>query len=101
MADPRPVRIGVVGLTSDHVWALIGALRAVPAVEVVAVAEPKEALRRRAASTVPGIAEHLDPEALMAAERPDAVLVCAENAAKPHVAVAALNRGIAVYQDKP
>lgn len=101
MADPRPVRIGVVGLTSDHVWSLIGALRALPAVEVVAVAEPSEALRRRAAGTVPGLAEHQDPEAMMAAERPDAILVCAENAAKPHIAITALKQGIAVYQDKP
>jgi predicted dehydrogenase len=101
MAEPRPIRIGVVGLTSDHVWALIAALRALPAVEVVAVAEPKEALRRRAAGAVPGLAEHQEPESMMDAERPDAVLVCAENAAKPAIAVAALDRGIAVYQDKP
>ncbi|BCB76494.1 hypothetical protein GCM10022251_23200 [Phytohabitans flavus] len=101
MADPRPVRIGVAGLTSDHVWSLVGALRALPAVEVVAVAEPIEALRRRAVEAVPGVGEHQDPEAMMAAERLDAILVCAENAAKPSIAVAALERGIAVYQDKP
>lgn len=101
MADPRPIRIGVVGLTSDHVWSLIGALRALPAVEVVAVAEPKEALRRRATDLVPGLDEHQEPVSMMDAERPDAILVCAENAAKPAIAVAALERGIAVYQDKP
>jgi predicted dehydrogenase len=96
MADPRPVRIGVVGLTSDHVWSLIGALRGLPAVEVVAVAEPSEALRRRA-----GPSAYRDAESMMDAERPDAILVCAENAAKPHIAITALKQGIAVYQDKP
>lgn len=101
MADPRPIRIGVAGLTSDHVWSLIGSLRALPAVEVVAVAEPSAALRGRAADAVPGLAEHEEPQAMLATERLDAILVCAENAAKAQIAVAALDRGIAVYQDKP
>jgi predicted dehydrogenase len=101
MAEPRPVRIGVVGLISDHVWSLIGSLRALPAVEVVAVAEPRAPLRRRAADVVPGMVEYREPEAMMATERIDAILVCVDNAAKPGVAVAALERGIAVYQDKP
>jgi predicted dehydrogenase len=101
MAEPRRIRVGVVGLTSDHVWSLIDSLRALPAVEVVAVAEPRQALRRHATAAVPGLAEHDEPEAMMTAERPDAVLVCAENAAKPHIAITALKQGIAVYQDKP
>jgi predicted dehydrogenase len=101
MAEPRPIRIGVVGLISDHVWSLIGSLRALPAVEVVAVAEPRAPLRRRAADAVPGTVEYQEPESMMATERLDAILVCADNAAKPGIAVAALERGIAVYQDKP
>ena len=101
MADPRPLRIGVAGLISDHVWSLIGSLRALPAVEVVAVAEPSAALRRRATDAVAGIIEYQEPEAMLAAERLDGVLVCADNAAKPGIAVAALARGVAVYQDKP
>lgn len=117
MADPRPIRVGVAGLTSDHVWSLIASLRAVPAVEVVAVAEPSAALRERAVrvlrepatgvpsgpadGTVPAPAGHDDPVAMLDAERLDAVLVCAENAVKAPIAVAALERGVAVYQDKP
>jgi len=101
MADPRRIRIGVAGLTSDHVWSLVGSLRALPAVDVVAVAEPRAALRRRAADAVPGLDEYEEPEAMLAAQRLDAVLVCAENAAKARIAAAALDRGVAVYQDKP
>ncbi|WP_422771124.1 Gfo/Idh/MocA family protein [Plantactinospora sp. WMMC1484] len=101
MADPRPIRIGVAGLTSDHVWSLVSSLRSLPAVDVVAVAEQTAALRERAGEAVPGVVGYEDPEAMLAAERLDAVLVCAENAAKPGIAVAALQRGVAVYQDKP
>ncbi|WP_425568502.1 hypothetical protein, partial [Nonomuraea antimicrobica] len=50
MADlPAPVlRFGVIGLSSDHVWDMLAALREQEGVEVVAAADPSPALRARA-----------------------------------------------------
>ncbi|MFG1706947.1 Gfo/Idh/MocA family protein [Nonomuraea sp. M3C6] len=99
MADV--LRFGVVGLSSDHVWHLLDALRRQDGVEVVAVAEPSPALRERAATEIPGVTGHESAGQLLDCGSLDAVLVCCDNAAKAVVVPAALARGIAVYQDKP
>ncbi|WP_172860718.1 Gfo/Idh/MocA family protein [Jiangella alkaliphila] len=91
----------MVGLISDHVWPLIEALRDVDGVQLVAVAEPRSQLRTRLAATIPGVAEYESHSDLFDSADVEAILVCVDNAAKTEVVPAALERGIAVYQDKP
>ncbi len=101
MTGQRKLRFGIAGMTSDHVWGMGDGLAALPEVELVAGAEPYAALRERAAQqwglqrTYAGYEQMLDSEEL------DAILVCADNAAKAEIVEAAARRGVHVYQDKP
>ena len=99
--EQQKVHMGIVGLTSDHVWQMGDGLAALPEVALVAAAEPYPELCARATQqwrlgrTYPDYRAMLDGEAL------DAILVCGDNAGKAEIAEAAAERGIHVYQDKP
>lgn len=100
MVDEAPLRFGVAGMSSDHTWEMGDGLAALPGVRLVAAADPAPALRERAAGRW-GLAAYPDHRQMLAAERLDAVLVCADNAAKAGIVEAAAARGVHVYQDKP
>jgi predicted dehydrogenase len=101
MAAARKLRFGVVGLTSDHVWDMGDGLAALPEVQIVAASDGYPELREKAAAqwglehTYEGTDELLD------GARPDAILVCCDNAGKAAVVESAARRGVHVYQDKP
>src|SRR5438046_1558980 len=97
----RKLRCGVVGMTSDHVWAMGDGLAAQPEVELVAGAEPYAELRDRARERWRLGQTYEDFGTMLAREELDAVLVCGDNASKADVAEAAAARRIHVYQDKP
>jgi predicted dehydrogenase len=83
------LRVGLVGagwIGSTHV----GTLAELPGARLVAVADP-----------VAEWAEHRDAESMLAGERLDAVLVCTPPDAHRAAAVAAAERGVAVYLEKP
>ena len=42
MSEGRKLRVGIAGMTSDHVWGMGDGLAALPEVEIVAGAEPSE-----------------------------------------------------------
>ena len=101
MADSPKLRFGVVGMTSDHVWAMGDGLAALPTVELVAGAEPYPELRERATQRWGLQRTYADFQTLLDREELHAILVCTDNASKADVAEAAARRGVHVYQDKP
>ena len=98
---PGKLRFGVVGLTSDHVWGMGDGLARLPGVEIVAASDGYPELREKAAKqwnleqTYEGCDELLD------SVKPDAILVCCDNAGKAAVVKSAAQRGVHIYQDKP
>jgi predicted dehydrogenase len=101
MAELGTLRAGVVGLVSDHVWAMGDGLAAQTSVALVAAADPHAELREQARERW-GLRQTYDDYATMLArEELQAILVCTDNASKADVAEAAAARGVHVYQDKP
>lgn len=101
MSAANQLRFGVVGLTSDHVWGMGDGLAALPEVELVGAADPHAELRERSATQWGLSATFDDAGPLLETLRPDAILVCCDNAAKPDVVAKAAAHGVHVYQDKP
>jgi predicted dehydrogenase len=97
----RKLRFGVVGMGSDHVWAMGDGLARLPEVELVAGAEGYPELRERATQQWGLARTYADHAAMLDREELDAILVCTDNASKADVAEAAARRGVHVYQDKP
>src|SRR5919109_4403524 len=97
----RKLRFGVVGMSSDHVWAMGDGLAALPEVELVAGAEAYPELRERATQQWGLQRTYTDYESMLDREELDAILVCTDNASKADIAEAAARRRIHVYQDKP
>ena len=95
------LRFGVVGLSSDHVWGMGDGLAAQPEVEIVAAADFYPELREQAATRWGIDRTYEGHQALLEEERPDAILICCDNAGKAEVVEAAAARGVHVYQDKP
>jgi len=100
-ATTKKLRVGIVGMSSDHVWAMGDGLAAQPEVELVAGAEGYSELRERARERWNLRTVYPDPEKMLDREELDAILVCTDNASKADIAEAAARRGIHVYQDKP
>jgi predicted dehydrogenase len=97
----KSIRFGIVGMTSDHVWGMAQRLAALPAVELVAAADPHEELTQRAQQRFGIKAVYDDHRKMYEKEKVDAVLICADNAAKVDLVDEAAKRGVHVYQDKP
>ena len=96
-----PLRIGVLGLSHDHVWGNLVALATGELGRLVAVAEPAPRLRERLGRDYGGVDVHPTYDALL--ERPDldAVLVFADNRLSAELGVQALGRGLPVMVEKP
>jgi predicted dehydrogenase len=91
------VRVGVIGagwIATHHV----ATLHKLGGAEVVAVCDVDEA---RAKELAPGAATYTDWRQLIDREAPDAVFVCVPPLAHRDPAVAALERGINVFLEKP
>jgi len=100
MADKRTYRIGVLGLTHDHVWGNLVALAAAGNGELVAAADPNAPLLEKVAELY-GCPTYADHEQMLDRERLDAVYVYADNATGAELAAIAAGRGLHVMVEKP
>jgi len=95
------LRVGVLGMTHDHVWGNLRDLNASPLGELVAAADPEPALREKAESeygcprTFESYEVMLDQVAL------DAVYVYADNATSVELVEMAAGRGLHAMVEKP
>lgn len=95
------LRVGVLGLDHDHVWANLAALATGDLGALVAVAEPDPQLRERLGRLHGGVAVHETHDALLERGDLDAVLVFSDNRTSAALGVRALGRGLPVMIEKP
>jgi predicted dehydrogenase len=96
----KSFRIGVLGLTHDHVWDVLKDLRDTSRATLVAAADPHGPLRDRV-QREHGCAVHADYDALLERESLDAVFIYGDNAAGARLAEQAAGRGLHVLIEKP
>ena len=95
------VRVGVLGLSHDHVWGNLAALHAGALGQLVAAADPSRELRERFQKLYGGVATHASFDALLERHDLDAVLVFSDNRTSAELGVRALERGLPVMIEKP
>jgi len=96
-----PIRIGVLGLTHDHVWSNLEQLRCQPGALVAGAAEPDSELRARFAEAFPEAELHEDAESFLEAAPLDAVYLFADNRTSAGHGVLAAERGLHCLVEKP
>ncbi|TAK21806.1 MAG: Gfo/Idh/MocA family oxidoreductase [Chloroflexota bacterium] len=101
MPNSTKIRVGLVGLSSDHIWAMGDGLAAQPEVEIVTAAESYEELCEQVTARWNLTSTYPDATSMFAAEQVDAILICGDNASKADIVEAAAARKIHVYSDKP
>jgi len=99
MADK--FRIAIVDLSSDHVWSMGNAFKLQPEVDLVALSDVHQELRDKGQAEFGIPAAYSDHLGMMDEVKPDAIVVCGDNAMKADVTEAAAERGIHVCLDKP
>lgn len=97
---PGSFRIGVLGLTHDHVWGVLRQLREVSPQALVAVADPNRPLLERAQQEF-ACAIYREYQSLLDREKLDAVYVYADNATSVDLGEMAAERGLHVLVEKP
>jgi myo-inositol 2-dehydrogenase/D-chiro-inositol 1-dehydrogenase len=100
MSD-APLAVGVVGCGAIARAVHLPILRRLPGVRVAAVADPDPICRAAARALVPGARDVPSAEALFESGELDAVVIAAPTAAHAGLAVAAFERGLHVYLEKP
>jgi predicted dehydrogenase len=95
------LRVGVLGLTHDHIWHHVADLAGAHAVTVLAVADEHEDLVRRFSEAVPVERSYRRPEEALEHERLDLVMIYADNRHSAVLAEQAMRRGIHVIIEKP
>lgn len=96
----KPIRIGVLGLTHDHVWGNLENLAALGNGEMAAVADPHQPLLDRVREKY-SCPTYLNYEEMVERERPDAVYVFTDNAKGAELTAWAASRGLHVMVEKP
>ena len=94
-------RIGVLGLSHDHIWPNLAALKAGGLGTVVAAAEPDEALHARLAAEYGPVEMHTDYADLLSRGDLDAVFIYADNRTSAELARQAVERGLPTMIEKP
>ncbi len=94
------IRIGVLGLTHDHVWSNLDELASLEGAELVAAADPHAALLDRVRERF-ACATYADGEELLQWESLDAVYVYSDNKTSVELAIAAASRGLHIMIEKP
>jgi predicted dehydrogenase len=95
------LRVGILGLSHDHVWGNIAALAGGSSGQLVAASEPDPRLRERLQGLDGGVALHESHETLLERNDLDAVLIFGDNRASAELGVRALERGLPVMIEKP
>src|SRR5262249_25204209 len=101
MAAMARLNVGVLGLSHDHVWGNLRALRDGERGRLVAAAEPDSALPDRMRALDGGVALHDSFDALLERRDLDAVFVFSDNRRSAELGVQALARGLPVMIEKP
>ena len=96
----QPIRIGVLGLTHDHVWTCLSELAATADGQLLAAADPNEPLLERA-DAEHGCGTYRFAEEMLAAETLDAVYVFGDNRGGVELVEMAAARGLHVLIEKP
>ena len=94
------IRLGVLGLTHDHVWSLMDEARSTPGVDLVAATDAHRPLLERAEKEF-GCTTYREPAALLERAKVDGVIVCADNATGVELTEIAAERGVHVLVEKP
>src|SRR5262245_27720593 len=95
------LRVGILGLSHDHVWGNLAALQSSDLGRAVAAADPNPELRSRLASTHPTVAILGSHDALLDRDDLDAVFVFADNRTSADLGIRALRRDLPVMIEKP
>ncbi len=96
----RNIRIGILGMSHDHVWDFIKHAPDVDSVDIIAAADGDPILRAKAVAH--GIAiTSADPYELLKRSDLDAVAVFADNRTSVEYGIAAAKRGLHVFVEKP
>ena len=95
------LRVGVLGLSHDHVWANLAAVAAGEPGVLVAIAEPDARLRERLGREHGGVAALPTYEGLLERTDLDAILCFGDNRGSAEWAARALERGLPVMIEKP
>ena len=95
------LRVGVLGLTHDHVWKNLQELNASPLGELVAAADPNEPLRDRVRSEYACPQAFDSYEAMLDQVALDAVYVYTDNATAAELVEMAAERGLHAMVEKP
>jgi predicted dehydrogenase len=94
------LRVGILGLSHDHVWSNLAALAAGDVGVLAAASEPDPALRERL-ERAHGLAALSTHDALLERRDLDALLVFADNRGSAELGVRALGQGRPVMVEKP
>jgi len=94
------LRIGVLGLTHDHIWGEAEAVAACSEARLVAAADPNAPLTTRFAEQF-GCPIYASADALLGSESLDAVYVFGSNREGAELAIQAMERGLHVVIEKP
>lgn len=95
-----PLRIGVLGLTHDHVWYNLKDLKGLRDATLVAVADPNQPLLDRAKQQF-DCATYTDYQAMLDGEKLDAVYIFGDNATGVELAELAAAHGPHIMIEKP
>ena len=101
MAASR-IRVGVLGLTHDHIWSNLDHLAKLDGAELVGAAEPDAALRERFSSRYGDKLTVADYDGLLEGDHDlQALFIFADNRASAELAARAARRGLHVMLEKP
>ena len=96
-----PLRIGVLGMTHDHVWGNLRELKASPLGILVAAADPSEELCEKVKTEYDCPQVFDDYDEMLATVDLDAVYVFADNLSGAELTMMAAERGLHVMVEKP
>ncbi len=96
----QPLRIGVLGLTHDHVWGNLPHVQACDGCDLVAAADPNQPLLDKVKAQY-AAATYLDHREMVDRESLDAVYVYSDNRTGAELATWAAGRGLHVMIEKP
>lgn len=94
------IRIGVLGLTHDHIWDILPDARSHDDVRLVAAADPHQSLLGRVEAEF-GCRPYTSYETLLSSEELDAVFIYGDNAGGVELVEAAASSGLHVMIEKP
>lgn len=94
-------RVGILGLTHDHIWHHVADLKSSPQVAVVHVADEHDELVQQLAEQVQLDHVYTTAEDLLEHEQLDLVMIYADNHRSAELAVMAMRQGLHVIVEKP